>query len=56
MCLGMSYKLLIVGEGKYFGLTTANLYINVGGENRESGVLEVPKGEYQLEFTVSQMK
>ncbi len=56
MCSGMSYRLLIVGEGKYFGLTTANLYVNVGGENGESGVLVVPKGEYQLEFTVSQMK
>ena len=49
----MSYKVLVVGEGKYFGLSTACLYVNVGGENGESGVLEIPRGEYQIEFTVS---
>lgn len=47
----MSYKVLVVGEGKYFGLSTACLYVNVGGENGESGVLEIPRGEYQIEFT-----
>ncbi len=51
--VAMCYKLLIIGEGKYFGLTTASLYVNVGGENKESGMLTIPKGEYQLEFTVS---
>ena len=54
--VAMCYKLLIVGEGKYFGLTTACLYVNVGGENGESGVLMIPKGDYQLEFTVRLIK
>ena len=49
----MSYKVLVVGEGKYFGLSTACLYVNVGGENGESGIIEIPRGSYSVEFTVS---
>ena len=31
--IGMSDKVLVVGEGKYFGLCTTCLYVNVGGDN-----------------------
>lgn len=51
--IGMSYKVLVVGEGKYFGLSTACLYVNVGGENGESGIVEIPRGTYSVDFTVS---
>ena len=54
--IDMAYKLLIVCEGKYFGVSTPCLYVNVGGENGESGVLEIPRGEFQLEFTVSEIE
>ena len=43
----MSYKVLVVGEVKYFGLSTASLYLNVGGEN------EISCGSYSVEFNVS---
>ena len=49
----MSYRVLVVGEGKYFGLSTSCLYVNVGGENGESGTIPIPRGSYQVEFTVS---
>ena len=32
----MSYRVRVVGEVKYFGLSTNCLYVNVGGENGES--------------------
>ena len=49
----MHYKVLVVGEGKYFGVCTASVYVNVGGENGDSGDVLIPKGEYQAEFVVS---
>ena len=48
----MMYRILVVGEGKHFGLSTASLYVNVGGEYRETGVTEIPRGEYQTDITV----
>ena len=48
----MTYRILVVGEGKHFGLSTACLYINLAGEFAETGVHEIPRGEYQIEITV----
>ena len=48
----MTYRILVVGEGKHFGLSTACLYINLAGEFVETGVHEIPRGEYQIEITV----
>ncbi len=48
----MTYRILVIAEGKHFGLSTACLYVNVGGEYRETGVTEIPRGEYQLELQV----
>lgn len=53
MCTAMTYRILVVGEGKHFGLSTACLYVNLAGEVGESGTVEVPRGEYQTEVTVS---
>lgn len=50
--LAMHYKVLVVGEGKYFGVCTASIYVDVGGENGESGTILISKGEYQAEFMV----
>ena len=49
----MTYRILVVGEGKHFGLSTACLYINLAGDCGETGVYEIPRGEYQTEITVS---
>lgn len=49
----MRYRILLVAEGKHFGLSTALIYFNVKGEYQESGVMYFPRGEYQTEFTVS---
>ena len=51
--IGMSYKILVVGEVKYFGLSTGSLYLNVGEENGESGIIEISCGSYSVEFNVS---
>jgi len=39
------YRVLIVGEGKHFGLSTACLYCNLAGEYSNSGVNWFTKGE-----------
>ena len=49
----MSYRVLVVSEGKYLGLSSACLYVNVGGEGGESGTVAIPRGNYQVEFSVS---
>lgn len=49
----MTYRVLVVAEGKHFGLSTACLYFNVGGEYGQSGVKSFARGEYQTDFTVS---
>ncbi len=49
----MKYHVLVVAEGKHFGLNTARLYVNVAGELSETGVIEIPRGDYKVEFEVS---
>ena len=49
----MTYRVLVVGEGKHFGLSTACLYVQLAGEAGETGAVEIPRGEYQTEVTVS---
>ena len=49
----MTYRILVVGEGKHFGLSTACLYVNLAGQCGETGVTEIPRGEHQCEVTVS---
>ena len=49
----MSYRVLVVSEGKYLGLSSACLYVNVGGEGGESGTVTIPRGNYQIELSVS---
>ena len=48
----MTYRVLVVGEGKHFGLSTACLNVTLGGEVAETGVMEIPRGEYQTDITV----
>ena len=48
----MTYRILVIAEGKHFGLSTSCLYVNVGGEYRETGATEIPRGEYQIEVKV----
>lgn len=50
----MTYRILVVAEGKHFGLSTACLYINLAGELAETGVAEFPRGEYQVDITVGE--
>ena len=52
----MTYSVLVVAEGKHFGVSTASLHFNVGGEYGESGERTIAHGEYQTEFTVSAAK
>jgi hypothetical protein len=47
----MTYRVLVVGEGKYFGLSSSCLYVNVGGDYGQSGSVAIPRGNYQVEFT-----
>lgn len=49
----MTYRILVVGEGKHFGLSTACLYVNLAGELGETGTTEITRGEYQTEISVS---
>ena len=53
MTTAMTYRILVVGEGKHFGLSTACLYVNLAGEVGETGTSEIPRGEYQTDITVS---
>ena len=48
----MNYRVLVVGEGKHFGLSTACLYVTLAGEYGMTDTLEMPRGEYQTETTV----
>lgn len=50
----MNYRVLVVGEGKHFGLSTACLYVTLAGEYGMTDTLEMPRGEYQTETTVRQ--
>ena len=49
----MSYRVLVVSEGKYLGLSSACLYVKVGGEGGDSDTVAIPRGNYQVEFSVS---
>lgn len=51
----MNYRVLVVGEGKHFGLSTACLYVTLAGEYGMTDTLEMPRGEYQTETTVRQI-
>ena len=48
----MKYHVLVVAEGKHFGLSTACLYVHLAGEFGETRVIEIPRGEYEIEFEV----
>ena len=48
----VTYRVLVVGEGKHFGLSTACLYVLLAGEVGEAGVAEMPRGEYQTDISV----
>ena len=49
----MKYHVLVVAEGKHFGVSTARLYVHLRGELKETGVIEIPNGGYETEFEVS---
>ena len=49
----MTYRVLVVGEGKHFGLSTASLYVTLAGELGETVAMEIPRGEYQRDIMVS---
>lgn len=46
----MLYRVLVVGEGKHFGLSTACLYCNLAGKYNNSGTTWFSKGEYTLDI------
>jgi len=46
----MLYRILVVGEGKHFGLSTACLYCNLAGKYNNSGTTWFSKGEYSLDI------
>jgi hypothetical protein len=46
----MNYRVLVLGEGKHLGLSTTNLYCNLSGEFRSSGVKIFNHGSNELEF------
>ena len=48
----MVYKVLLVGEGKRFGLSTSSPYVTVAGEFGDSGTVEIPRGENHIDITV----
>ena len=48
----MVYKVLLVGEGKRFGLSTSSPYVTVAGEFGDSGTVEIPRGENHVDLTV----
>jgi hypothetical protein len=48
----MVYKVLLVGEGKRFGLSTSSPYVTVAGEFGDSGTVEIPRGENHVDITV----
>ena len=50
--IAMNYRVLVVGEGKHFGLSTACLYVTLAGEYGMTETLDMPRGEYQTETTV----
>ena len=49
----MVYRVLIVGEGKRFGVSTSSPYLTLAGEFGDSGAVEIPRGDNQVEITVS---
>jgi hypothetical protein len=51
----MVYRVLIVGEGKRFGLSTSSPYVTLAGEFGDSGVMEIPRGDNQVEITHSNL-
>ena len=47
----MVYKVLLVGEGKRFGLSTSTPYITLAGYLGDTGVIEIPRGDNHVEIT-----
>jgi hypothetical protein len=47
----MVYKVLLVGEGKRFGLSTSSPYVTMAGEFGDSGTVEIPRGENHVDIT-----
>ena len=46
----MQYRVLVVGEGKRFGLSTACLYCNLSGKYNSSGTTWLTKGENSIDI------
>ena len=42
-----------MAEGKHFGLSTSELYLTLAGEYGDSGLVRIPRGECQVDITVS---
>ena len=52
VCSAMKYRVLVVAEGKRFGLSTSSLYLDLAGDFRESERIEIPKGELETTLEV----
>ena len=48
----MKYHVLVVAEGKRFGLSTSCLYLNLAGEFQATCRIEIPRGDYDIIFEV----
>ena len=46
----MLYRVLVIGEGKHFGLSTACLYCNLAGKYTSSGTVWFTKGECAVDI------
>ena len=51
--VAMTYHILVVGEGRPFGLSTANVYVNLAGEYHCTGRRNLMRGDSNLLLTVS---
>ena len=48
----MVYRVIVIGEGRHFGLSTSTLLVTVAGEFLDSGRHDIPKGEFSIDITV----
>ena len=52
VCVAMKYQVLVVAEAKRFGLSTSSLYLDLSGDFRDTGKIQIPKGELEMTLEV----
>ena len=51
----MLYRVIVIGEGKHFGLSTSTLLVTIAGEYLDSGRHEIPRGEFSTDITTQNL-